>query len=71
MARGSLAETQTYILQAHERGFLARDERERLEALCGRVRGTVTGLIRYLDTSPHGTPTRRGERRGPRTKNVR
>ena len=63
IAKGSLAEVQNYLLEAADRGYVTGAERERLERLCGRVRGTLVGLIRYLDEAARRPPSSRGGRR--------
>jgi len=58
IAKGSLAEVQHWLLDAAERGYVTGAECERLERLCGRVRGTLVGLIRYLDAAAPRRPGR-------------
>jgi hypothetical protein len=49
-------------VDAADRGYVNRRDRERLEENCGRIRGTLVGLIRYLDDEAKRRRRRAGSR---------
>jgi four helix bundle protein len=52
IAKGSLAEVQNYLEEVGERGLLTVEHQHNLHVLCNRTRGTLIGLMRYLDSLP-------------------
>ncbi len=65
IARRSLMETRSHLLDAQTRRYLEAGVSEELLALCNRALGATTGLLRYLDSCQGRAPT--GWDTGPET----
>jgi four helix bundle protein len=56
IAKASLGELKTHLIDARTRGYLDPDEVESLLALTSKAKATTNGLLRHLKTSKAPTP---------------
>jgi four helix bundle protein len=67
IARRSLVETQSHLLDARGRGYLSPERAADLLTLSRRALAAITGLLKYLESCDGHAPTgwhTRGSRRG-------